>query len=211
MQGALPRKAHPIPKGMSTGSLDNPNREEISMLKQIIAIAAIAAGGVLLAKQLKKARMSGGRATIEESINVNVPVSTAYNQWTQFTDFPNFMDSVQEVRQIDNTHLHWRARIAGKDEEWDAEITEQVPDERIAWRSTGGVNNAGVVTFNKLSDGSTRIKLRMDYTPQGIDEQIGDALGLVRMQTRGNLQRFKQMLESRGKETGAWRGSVAPH
>jgi uncharacterized membrane protein len=188
-----------------------PNLEEIKMLNRIVAVAALAVGGVILSKQLKKSRGSGGTKSIQESIDVNVPVSTAYNQWTQFEDFPKFMDSVQEVRQLDNTHLHWRANIAGKEEQWDSEITEQIPDERIAWRSTSGVRNAGVVTFQKLSDAKTRITLKMDYAPQSADEKIGDALGLVKMQTRGNLKRFKELLENRGAETGAWRGSIAQH
>jgi uncharacterized membrane protein len=142
---------------------------------------------------------------------VNVPISTAYNQWTQFEDFPKFMDSVREVRQLDDTYLHWRAEVAGKEEEWDAEITEQIPDKRIAWRSTSGVKNAGVVTFHRISDSTTRITLQMDYDPQSFTEQIGDVVGAVRMQVKGNLKRFKELLESRGKETGAWRGSVVPH
>jgi uncharacterized membrane protein len=150
-------------------------------------------------------------SSTEESIDVNVPVSTAYNQWTQFEDFPKFMDSVQEVRQLDDTHLHWRAKIAGKEEQWDSEITEQIPNQRIAWRSTSGAKSAGVVNFDKISEDKTRIRLHMDYVPQTVDEKVGDALGLVRMHTRDNLKRFKELLESRGKETGAWRGSVAPH
>jgi uncharacterized membrane protein len=181
------------------------------MLKRLVTLAALAVGGVVLSKQLKKSRIPGMMSSTEESIDVNVPVSTAYNQWTQFEEFPKFMDSVREVRQLDDTHLHWRANIAGKEEQWDSEITEQVPDERIAWRSTSGIKNAGVVTFEKLADDKTRIKLHMDYSPQSVDEKVGDALGLVRMQTRGNLKRFKELLESRGKESGAWRGSVAQH
>jgi uncharacterized membrane protein len=181
------------------------------MLNRIVAVAALAVGGLILSKQLKKSRTAGGMSSIEESIDVNVPVSTAYNQWTQFQDFPKFMDSVQEVKQLDDSHLHWRANVAGKEEQWDSEITEQIPDQRIAWRSTSGVRNAGDVTFQKLSDAKTRIKLKMDYEPQSADEKIGDALGLVRMQTKGNLKRFKELLESRGAETGAWRGSIAQH
>lgn len=181
------------------------------MLNRLVTVAAIAVGGVLLSKQLKKSRFSSMGSTVTESIDVNVPVSTAYNQFTQFEDFPQFMDSVHEVRQIDDTHLHWRADVAGKEEEWDSEITEQIPDERIAWRSTSGVPNAGVVTFHKIGKDRTRITLQMDYTPQGMDEKIGDALGMVSMQARSNLKRFKQLLESRGVETGAWRGSVAQH
>jgi uncharacterized membrane protein len=179
------------------------------MFKRIVTVAALAVGGLLLSKQMKKSRSPGMVSSLEESIEVNVPVSAAYNQWTQFEYFPKFMDSVREVRQLDDTHLHWRANVAGKDEQWDAEITEQIPDERIAWRSTSGVKNAGVVTFHKLSDTKTRVMLQMDYAPRSVDEKIGDTLGMVRMQTRENLKRFKELLESRGKETGAWRGSVA--
>jgi uncharacterized membrane protein len=181
------------------------------MLNRIVTVAALAAGGILLSKQLKKSRGSGMMSTAEESIEINVPVSTAYNQWTQFEDFPKFMESVHEVRQLDDTHLHWRADVAGKEEQWDSEITEQIPDKRIAWRSTGGVKNAGVVTFHKISDSKTRIMLQMDYVPRSADEKIGDALGLVKMRMRENLKRFKEFLESRGKETGAWRGSVDQH
>jgi uncharacterized membrane protein len=180
------------------------------MLNRIVTVAALAAGGILLSKQLKKSRSSGG-STAEESIEVNVPANTAYNQWTQFEDFPKFMESVREVRQLDDTHLHWRADVAGKEEQWDSEITEQIPDKRIAWRSTSGVSNAGVVTFHKISDSKTRIMLQMDYAPRSADEKIGDALGLVKMQMRGNLKRFKELLESRGTETGAWRGTVSQH
>lgn len=181
------------------------------MLNRIVTVAALAIGGAILSRQLSKSRGMGGASSTEASIDVNVPVSTAYNQWTQFEDFPKFMDSVHEVRQLDDTHLHWRADVAGKPEEWDAEITEQIPDKRIAWRSTSGVQNAGVVTFHKLSDAKTRITLQMDYTPQGMEEKVGDALGFVKMQAKGNLKRFKKMLESRGQETGAWRGSVTQH
>ncbi|MDB5728076.1 MAG: cyclase [Noviherbaspirillum sp.] len=184
------------------------------MLNRFVAVAALAVGGVLLSKQLKKSRNAGagsGTSTVEEAIEVNVPVSTAYNQWTQFEDFPKFMDSVREVRQLDDTHLRWRADVAGKEEQWDAEITEQIPDKRIAWRSIGGVQNSGVVTFHKISDSKTRIMLQMDYVPQSADEKIGDMLGFVKMQLKGNLNRFKELLESRGAETGAWRGSVPQH
>jgi uncharacterized membrane protein len=181
------------------------------MLNRIVTVAALAVGGVLLSKQLKKARAGADASTTAASIEVDVPVSMAYNQWTQFEDFPKFMESVREVRQIDDTHLHWRADVAGKEEEWDSEITEQIPDKRIAWRSIGGVQNAGVVTFHRISDSRTRIMLQMDYVPRSADEKIGDALGLVKMQLKGNLNRFKELLESRGAETGAWRGSVPQH
>jgi uncharacterized membrane protein len=146
--------------------------------------------------------------TVEKSIEVNVPIHTAYNQWTQFEDFPKFMDGVKEVRQLDDTHLHWHAEIFGKDKEWDAEITEQIPDQRIAWRSTSGAPNAGVVTFQKLSDDRTRITLRMDYEPEGVIENVGDFLGIFSRRVEGDLERFKEFIESRGQETGAWRGKV---
>jgi uncharacterized membrane protein len=178
------------------------------MANRIVTAVALAAGGYLLSRQLLKSRSSGLDSTVEQSIEVDVPVSTAYNQWTQFEDLPKFMDSVLEVRQLDDKHLHWRARIAGKEQEWDAEITEQIPDKRIAWRSIGGVQNAGVVTFHKLSDSRTRVMLQMDYNPRSIDEKVGDALGFVNIQTKTNLQRFKQFVENRGAETGAWRGTI---
>jgi uncharacterized membrane protein len=146
--------------------------------------------------------------TVEKSIEVNVPVSTAYNQWTQFEDFPAFMEGIKEVRQLDDTHLHWRAEVAGKAKEWDAQITEQVPDQRIAWRSMTGAPNGGVVTFHRISDDITRVMLQMDYDPQGITENIGDALGVFSRRVQGDLERFKDFLESRGAETGAWRGQV---
>jgi uncharacterized membrane protein len=182
------------------------------MLNRIVTVAALAVGGALLSQQFKKNRSTKRLgSSIEESIEVNVPVKTAYNQWTQFEEFPQFMQSVKEVRQIDNTHLHWRANVAGQEKEWDVVITEQIPDERIAWRSTSGVPNGGVVTFHKISNGVTRIMLQMDYQPEGALESLGDAMGAVRMEARGNLQRFKELLELRGRETGAWRGSVAQH
>ncbi|PWF43117.1 SRPBCC family protein [Massilia glaciei] len=181
------------------------------MLTRIVTVAALAMGGVLLSKQMKKNRGSDTSSSVEESIEVNVPVSTAYNQWTQFEEYPRFMDSVKEIKQIDDRHLHWRADVAGKEKEWDVEITEQIPDKRIAWRSTSGVANGGVVTFHKISDSTTRVMLQMDYEPENMLEQVGDAFGAVRMEARGNLQRFKEMLESRGRETGAWRGEVTQH
>jgi uncharacterized membrane protein len=185
-------------------------QEKNNMLNRVVTVAALAMGGYLLSKQMKKGG-SGSGSTVEESIEVNVPLSTAYNQWTQFEEFPRFMDSVHEVRQVDDRHLHWRADVAGKEKEWDAEITEQIPDKRIAWRSTSGVPNGGVVTFHRINDTTTKIMLQMQYTPEGAVESIGDALGAVRMEARRNLERFKQMIETRGKETGAWRGEVTQH
>ncbi len=147
-------------------------------------------------------------ANIEKSIDVRVPVRTAYNQWTQFEEFPRFMEGVEEIEQLDDQHLHWVAKIAGKREEWDAEITEQTPDQRIAWRSLTGDENAGVVTFHKLDDSKTRVMLQMDYKPEGVVESAGNALGFVGRRIEGDLERFKEFIESRGHETGAWRGNV---
>jgi uncharacterized membrane protein len=145
---------------------------------------------------------------VEKSIDVNVPVRTAYNQWTQFEEFPRFMEGVHEVRQLDDTHLRWRATIAGKDKEWDAVITEQIPDERVAWRNTSGAENAGVVTFHRLSPNTTRIMLQIEYDPEGPVENLGDAMGFVQRRMEGDLERFKDFIEGRGVETGAWRGEV---
>ena len=148
-------------------------------------------------------------STIEESIDLQVPVRTAYNQWTQFEEFPRFMDGVEEVRQLDDTHLHWVAEIAGVRREWKAEVTEQTPDQRIAWQSTNGAQHAGVVTFHHIDDGHTRVMLQLDTEPQGVVEKAGDALGVLKRQVKGDLERFKQLIESRGSESGAWRGEVA--
>jgi uncharacterized membrane protein len=147
-------------------------------------------------------------ATIEQPIDVNVPVRTAYNQWTQFEEFPRFMEGVKEVRQLDDKRLRWRAEIAGKEKEWDAEITEQTPDERVAWTSRSGPWNAGVVTFHRLDDNRTRVMLQLAYDPEGVVENVGDALGVVSARVKGDLQRFKEFIESRGAESGAWRGEI---
>lgn len=147
-------------------------------------------------------------ANVEKSIEVEVPVAAAYNQWTQFESFPQFMEGVESVEQRDDTHLHWRAKVAGKQEEWDAEITEQTPDQRIAWRSTGGAQNAGVVTFHKLTDGRTKVMLQLEAEPRDLVEKIGDATGMLDRQVHKDLTRFKEFIEQRGTETGAWRGNV---
>jgi uncharacterized membrane protein len=135
----------------------------------------------------------------------------AYNQWTQFEEFPKFMDGVQAVRQIDDKHLHWRAEIGGKEEEWDAEITEQIPDRRIAWRSTSGTPNAGVVTFQSSAPDRTQVTLQMDYEPQRLSEKVGDALGVMDRRVEDDLDRFKDFIESRGRPTGGWRGTIEEH
>lgn len=146
--------------------------------------------------------------SVMQSIDVHVPVRTAYDQWTQFESFPQFMQGVKEVRQRDDTHLHWVADVAGKTEEWDAEITEQTPDQRVAWKSTTGAPNAGVVTFHRLDANETKVTLQMDWQPQGVTEGIGSALGFDDRQIKGDLERFKAFIEARGEATGAWRGNV---
>jgi uncharacterized membrane protein len=147
-------------------------------------------------------------ASVVESIDVKVPVNTAYNQWTQFEEFPQFMEGVQSVTQTDDTHLHWVAEIAGKEEEWDAEVTEQHPDERVAWRATSGAENAGVVTFHRIDDETTRVTLQMDVEPEGVVENVGTALGFLDRRVKGDLERFKEFVEGRGVATGSWRGEI---
>jgi uncharacterized membrane protein len=147
-------------------------------------------------------------SNIEQSIDVNVPVHVAYNQWTQFEEFPRFMEGVEEIRQLDDKRLHWRANVGGKEKEWDAVITEQIPDQRIAWKNTTGAKNAGVVTFHHISDKTTRVMLQLEYGPEGIIENVGDTIGVVSSRVKGDLERFKEFIERRGSETGAWRGKV---
>lgn len=178
------------------------------MLGRLFTIGAVAYGGVLLARNLRGDSGHGHLSEVEASTEVDVPVRTAYDQWTQFEEFPRFMGSVDEVRQVDDTHLHWKARVAGKPKEWNAEITEQIPDQRIAWRSTSGPLSMGVVTFDKMGEGRTRVTLRMVYGPETLDEKIGDALGTMKLEAKRNLEHFKALMEERGTESGAWRGEV---
>ena len=147
-------------------------------------------------------------SAIEQSIDVDVPVRTAYDQWTQFEEFPHFMEGVEEIRQLDDTRVHWVAKVGGRRREWDAEITEQRPDERVAWKSVDGITNSGVVTFHRLSAGRTRVMLQMEVEPEGVVEKAGDALGMIRARVKRDLGRFKSFIESRGEATGAWRGEV---
>jgi uncharacterized membrane protein len=148
-------------------------------------------------------------STITESVAVGVDVTTAYNQWTQFESFPQFMEGVEEIRQIDDTHTHWVTSIAGVTREFDATITEQNPDERVAWRSDEGPNHAGVITFHRLDDTTTRVTAQMDIEPEGFAENAADKLGILDRRVKGDMRRFKEFIESRGgRETGAWRGEV---
>ena len=147
--------------------------------------------------------------TIEQSIDLDVPVRAAYDQWTRFEEFPQFMKGVEEIRQLDDRHLHWVAELGGTRHEWDAEITEQQPDERVAWRNTDGKDNAGVVTFHKLSDTSSRVMVQIDFVPEGIKEKVGAAINAPDRQVKGDLERFKELVEAKGgPDEGGWRGEV---
>ena len=147
--------------------------------------------------------------TIERSIEVGVPASIAYNTWTQFELFPHFMEGVEAVEQRDDRHLHWRADVGGKTEEWDAEITEQIPDKRIAWCSQGGAENAGCVTFHRLSDDRSRVMLQMKYEPARLSEKIGSAFGVLDRRVEADLRRFKSFVEAQGDRVHGWRGEIA--
>jgi uncharacterized membrane protein len=147
-------------------------------------------------------------SNVTKSIDVNVPIGTVYNQWTQFEEFPRFMEGIKSVTQTDDTHVHWVADIAGQRKEWDAEITEQHPDERVAWTSTSGARNAGVVTFHRLDDDTTRVTVQLDVEPDGPIETIGDWAGILDRRVQGDLERFRDYIQGRGEPTGAWRGNV---
>jgi uncharacterized membrane protein len=147
-------------------------------------------------------------STIEQSIQIEAPVRAVYDQWTQFEEFPQFMEGVDEVAQLDDTHLHWKTSFAGKEHEWDAEVTEQIPDERVAWKSTSGTTNAGVVTFHRLDDHTTKVMVQMDWEPDGMAETLGGAVGVDDRRVKGDLDRFKDLIESRGAASGGWRGEV---
>ncbi len=146
-------------------------------------------------------------AFVEKSIPVNVPVRTVYNQWTQFEEFPKFMEGVKEVKQLDDKHLLWRAKVGGKEEEWQAEIVEQVPDQRIGWRSIVGAQNGGLVSFHP-EDSRTLVTLKLEYDPEGIVENVGDKMGFMSRRVEGDLKKFKEFIEARGAPTGAWRGEI---
>jgi uncharacterized membrane protein len=147
-------------------------------------------------------------ANVTESITVECPISTVYNQWTQFEEFPRFMEGVKSVRQIDDTHLHWMAEISGKQREWDAEIVEQRPEQVIAWRSLDGQYNSGRVLFERIDDSTTKVTVEMEHETDGMVEALGAAIGSDSRQVKQDLERFKELVETRGAETGAWRGEV---
>jgi uncharacterized membrane protein len=144
---------------------------------------------------------------LEHTIEVEAPLSTTYNQWTQFEEFPRFMDGVESVRQLDDKRVHWVAQVAGRRKEWDSEITRQVPDREIDWMGFGDADNRGRIVFAP-ANGGTRITLMLDYDPEGIVEEAGDKLGVVRRRVEGDMKRFKEFIEVRGRETGGWRGEI---
>jgi uncharacterized membrane protein len=146
--------------------------------------------------------------TVTEEIVVEAPLATTYNQWTQFEEFPQFMEGVEQVEQIDDTRLRWVAKVSGKRAEWEAKVLFQEPDSRIGWQSTDGKETSGTVSFEPDGESRTRIKLAMTYVPEGVLEQAGSAIGLDRRRIRGDLERFKELIEQRGSETGAWRGEI---
>jgi uncharacterized membrane protein len=177
-------------------------------------IAVVGTGGAAAAALPARKWLSGRRGgtsprTIEASIEVGVPVSTAYNQWTQFEDFPLFMEGVDHVQQLDDTRLHWVATVAGKKAEWDAKILEQHPDRQISWISEDGKKTRGTVTFEPLGESRTLVRLSMSYQAEGLTEALGSAAGLDARRVRGDLERFKELIEGRGTESGAWRGEVS--
>ena len=145
---------------------------------------------------------------VEKSIHVDCPLRTVYNQWTQFEDFPRFMEGVKRVNQLDHKRLHWEAEIGGKRKEWNARITEQIPDRLIAWESEAGEHTSGIVTFQPDGSDGTQIKLELFYDPKGFVESAGDAIGVVSHQVESDLERFKEFIEERRRETGAWRGTI---
>jgi uncharacterized membrane protein len=187
-------------------------KKQSHKLRNTLLVLGGVGGAVAAAIPLrKKLPTLGGTTprTIDASIEVNVPVSTAYNQWTQFEDFPLFMEGVDHVQQLDDTRLHWVATIAGKRAEWDAKILEQHPDRQISWISEDGKKTRGTVTFEPRGESKTLVRLSMSYQAEGPAEALGSAAGLDTRRVQGDLQRLKELIESRGVESGAWRGEVA--
>jgi uncharacterized membrane protein len=174
------------------------------------AVGLVQSRGWIRDRMSGPAKRSGSTArTIDEAIEVDVPVPVAYNQWTQFEDFPLFMEGIDHVEQLDDTRLHWAATIAGRKAEWDAKILEQHPDRQISWISEDGRKTRGTVSFESLGSSRTRIRLSMSYQAEGPAETLGSASGLDSRRVRGDLERFKELIESRDTESGAWRGEIS--
>ena len=181
------------------------------ILGRLATIAALAAGGYWLKKKMGPSvqRGTGELSFVQDSIEVDVPISTAYNQWTQFEEFPQFMDGVEEVRQLGDTRLHWVASVGGRRAEWDAKILEQHPDQQISWMSEDGKKTRGTVTFESLGENRTLVRLSLGYQAEGFVEALGSAAGFDRRRVEGDLSRFKELIESRGTESGAWREDIS--
>jgi uncharacterized membrane protein len=145
---------------------------------------------------------------LEHAIEVEAPVTVTYNQWTQFEDFPRFMEGVESVTQLDDKRVHWVAEVAGKRKEWDAEITRQLPDREIDWVGFGEAENRGRLVFEAIDADTSKVTMMLDYDPEGVVEEVGDSLGLVKRRVQGDMERFKEFLEARGRESGGWRGQI---
>ena len=187
-------------------------RDRSHGLRNTLLIAGLGGTALVLRKRLaSKPSVSGGTTprVIESSIEVDVPVSAAYNQWTQFEEFPQFMDGVEEVRQLGDTRLHWVASVGGRRAEWDAKILEQHPDRQISWISEDGKKTRGTVTFESLGEERTLVRLSLGYQAEGFVEAVGSAAGLDRRRIEGDLSRFKELIEGRGTATGAWREDIS--
>jgi uncharacterized membrane protein/CBS domain-containing protein len=183
---------------------NNQSRRRGPSKKAIVLMAAAGAGAAYLVRRIQQ----GGLASVEQSREIDVPVRTAYDQWTQFEEFPQFMDGVQEVKQLDDTRMHWVTEVGGRRTEWDAKIVDQVPDQRISWTATSGKRNAGEVRFEPMGPNRTKVHVRMEYEPDGIVETVGGALGLPQRRVKADLDAFRELMERRGAESGAWRGEV---
>ena len=178
-----------------------------SRWRRLWMVPLLLGAGALLYRPLRK--MRSARNSVTADTIVRVPVHAAYDQWTQFEEFPTFMSDIEEVRQVDDTHLHWRARVAGKAREWDARIDDQEPDRKISWHSTSGARNDGTVLFEPVDPNSTRVKVEMAFEPDSMSERLGSAIGLPSRRVKADLERFRELIEKRGGEpTGAWRGTV---
>jgi uncharacterized membrane protein len=181
-------------------------------LRNTLLLAGVGSVALAMYKRRQSMTTFGGATTprvIESSIEVGVPVTVAYNQWTQFEEFPRFMQGVEEVRQLGDTRLHWVASVGGRRAEWDAKILEQHPDRQISWISEDGRQNRGTVTFESLAEDRALVRLSLGYQAEGFVEAVGSAAGLDRRRIEGDLVRFKELVESRGTETGAWRGDIS--
>jgi uncharacterized membrane protein len=191
-------------KTLSELPSNNRSRSRRPSVRTMVLVGAVAGGAVYMMRRLQR----GGLSAIEQSRELDVPVRTAYDQWTQFEEFPQFMDGVQEVRQLDDTRLHWVADVGGRRQEWDAKIVDQVPDERISWQAVDGKRNAGEVRFEPLGPNRSKVHVRMEYEPEGLMETVGGALGVPQRRVKGDLDRFRDLIEERRQPTGAWRGEV---